>query len=273
MATVLLADDSALIRKGVGLALEQGGFEVLFATDGEQALEIARGSSPDLILLDLFLPKLNGWDVLRALKSLPLTAKVPVIVLSSLAQSEAKFGQADVSAFFEKAKLDLVRGSEELIRVVGNTLGNAAGHHSAGTAETAAWTPRPVAAPPGGGKKVLVADDCLLQLRAMSSCLSKSGFKVSTATDALQAWMTTLRESPDAIILDINMPGGTGLEVLKRLRLSAKTRTIPVIVVSGSEVPGVEQTVKSMGAAEFFHKPVSLDELCVALRRVLAAQL
>ena len=83
--------------------------------------------------------------------------------------------------------------------------------------------------------------------------------------------MTTLRESPDAIILDINMPGGTGLEVLKRLRLSAKTQTIPVIVVSGSEVPGVEQTVKSMGAAEFFHKPVNLDELCVAVCRVLVA--
>ena len=186
-------------------------------------------------------------------------------------KGEAKLRQADASAFFEKAKLDLVRGSEELIRVVGNTLRTAAGHHSGGKPETAAWTPRPVSAPIATGKKVLVADDCLLQLRAMSSCLSKSGFKVSAATDALQAWMTTLRESPDAIILDINMPGGTGLEVLKRLRLSAKTQTIPVIVVSGSEVPGVEQTVKSMGAAEFFHKPVNLDELCIAVCRVLAA--
>jgi CheY-like chemotaxis protein len=102
MATVLLADDSALIRKGVGLALEQGGFEVLFATDGEQALEIARGSSPDLILLDLFLPKLNGWDVLRALKSLPLTAKVPVIVLSSLAQSEASLGRQTFPPFSKR---------------------------------------------------------------------------------------------------------------------------------------------------------------------------
>ena len=122
MATVLLVDDSALIRHGVGHALEQAGFEVLFATDGEQALEIARRSLPDLILLDLFLPKLNGWDVLNELKNLPLTAKVPVIVLTSLAQSEAELGRADVSVFFEKAKLDLVRGSEELIRVVGTPL-------------------------------------------------------------------------------------------------------------------------------------------------------
>ncbi len=105
MATVLLADDSVLIRHGVGRALEQAGFEVLFATDGEQALEIARRSLPDLILLDLFLPKLNGWDVLNELKSLPLTAKVPVIVLTSLAQSEAKLGRADVSVFFEKVEI------------------------------------------------------------------------------------------------------------------------------------------------------------------------
>jgi CheY-like chemotaxis protein len=269
MATVLLVDDSALIRQGVGQALEQSGFEVLFAKDGEQALEIARKAAPDLILLDLLLPKLNGWEVIHGLKSLPL--KVPVIALTSLAPSEAKLGHAEVSAYFEKSKLDLMRGSEELIRVVGNTLGSAVGHHSAATEEAIARTPQPVAVAVAAGRKVLVADDCPLQLRAMSSCLAKSGFKVSLASDALQAWMTTLRESPDAIILDINMPGGTGLEVLKRLRLSAKTQTIPVIVVSGSEEPGVEHTVKSMGAAEFFHKPVNLDELRVAVCRVLAA--
>jgi CheY-like chemotaxis protein len=271
MATVLLVDDSAVIRQGLGHALEQNGFEVLFAADGEQALEIARRASPDLILLDLFLPKLNGWEVIKALKNLPLTAQAPVLVLTSLAQSEAKLGQADVSGFFEKAKLDLIRGSEELIRAVGTTLRTAVRHHPASTAGAAAWTPRPVAAPIMSGKKVLVADDCPLQLRVMSSGLSKSGFKVSLATDALQAWMTALRESPDAIILDINMPGGTGLEVLKRLRRTTKTQTIPVIIVSGSVDPCVERTVKSMGAAEFFHKPVNMDELCVAVCRVLAA--
>src|ERR1035441_8537650 len=69
MATVLLVDDSAVIRQGLGHALEQSGFEVLFAADGEQALELARRASPDLILLDLFLPKLNGWDVIKALKN------------------------------------------------------------------------------------------------------------------------------------------------------------------------------------------------------------
>src|ERR1035437_4314112 len=175
MATVLLVDDSAVIRQGLGKSLDKSGFEVLFAVDGEQALEIARRASPDLILLDLFLPKLNGWDVLKALKNLPLTAQTPVLVLTSLAQSEAKLGQADISGFFEKAKLDLIRGSEELIRVVGNTLRTAVRHHPASTAGVAAWTPRPVAAPIASGKKVLVADDCPLQLRIMSSGLSKSG--------------------------------------------------------------------------------------------------
>ena len=169
MATVLLVDDSAVIRQGLGLALVQSGFEVLFAADGEQALELARRASPDLILLDLFLPKLNGWEVIKALKKVPLTAKIPVIVVTSLAQSEAKLGRADISGFFEKAKLDLIRGSEELIRVVGNTLRTAVRHHAATTADAAAWTPRAVAAPIASGKKVLVADDCPLQLRVMSS--------------------------------------------------------------------------------------------------------
>ena len=104
MATVLLVDDSAVIRQGLGQSLEQSGFEVLFAADGEKALEITRRASPDLILLDLLLPKVNGWDVIKALKNLPLTAQTPVLVLTSLAQSEARLGQADISGFFEKAR-------------------------------------------------------------------------------------------------------------------------------------------------------------------------
>jgi CheY-like chemotaxis protein len=115
--------------------------------------------------------------------------------------------------------------------------------------------------------KILVADDSRFQVQLLSSYLTAGGHHVITALDALQASMTALRELPDVIVLDINMPGGTGFEVLKRLQRSSKTCHIPVIIVSGNEMD--PDNVKRIGASRFLHKPVSADLLCNTINQVL----
>lgn len=119
--------------------------------------------------------------------------------------------------------------------------------------------------------KVLIADDSRFQLQLLASFLG-NGFEVSFASDALQAWMGALRAKPDVILLDINMPGGTGLEVLKRLRMSTKTQHIPVVVVSGNESAETEAAARHLGAADFLHKPVEKEHLRTIVCRLLAAR-
>lgn len=109
--------------------------------------------------------------------------------------------------------------------------------------------------------KILIADDSRVQVHLFSTCLADKGFEIVVAVDALQAWMKALREAPDAIVLDINMPGGSGLEILRRLRLSTKTQHIPVVVVSGSDEPELKEEVTVLGAEAFLPKPVDLDQL------------
>jgi CheY-like chemotaxis protein len=118
--------------------------------------------------------------------------------------------------------------------------------------------------------KILIADDSRFQVALLSNSVEERGFEVVSALDALQAWMTAIRSFPDAIVLDINMPGGSGIEVLKRLRISTKTRHIPVVVVSANTEPEVEQLAKNLGAADFFHKPVDPTRLCETLSRLLS---
>jgi len=113
--------------------------------------------------------------------------------------------------------------------------------------------------------KILIADDSRFQVELLSKPLKALGFEVVSALDALQAWMTALRVTPDAIVLDINMPGGSGIEVLRRLRISTKTQHIPVIVVSGSVEPSIEELARSLGANDFLRKPVDTGQLCDAL--------
>lgn len=119
--------------------------------------------------------------------------------------------------------------------------------------------------------RVLIADDSRFQVQMLTSWLTPRGFEILAAYDAMQAWTAALRLSPDAILLDINMPAGTGLEVLKRMRLSAKTQNIPVIVITGESNPGCEATFEALGISKFLQKPVEEEELCAALDRVLQA--
>jgi CheY-like chemotaxis protein len=117
--------------------------------------------------------------------------------------------------------------------------------------------------------KILIADDSRFQVKTFAAWLGTKGFDVISAFDTMQASTAALRSSPDLILLDINMPGGTGLEVLRRLRISSKTQHIPVIVVSGDRNSAIESEARNLGAAEFLHKPVEQDQLCAAVQRAL----
>ena len=82
-ATILVADDDPLLRELVRFKLEAAGHMVTFATDGDDALTAAQGKRPDLIILDSMMPVLSGPEVLRALKDDPVTAAIPVLMLTS----------------------------------------------------------------------------------------------------------------------------------------------------------------------------------------------
>ena len=117
--------------------------------------------------------------------------------------------------------------------------------------------------------KVLVADDDPIITHLIRSGLRAKGWEVEIAADAMQAVMFALRSPPDALVLDIHMPGGTGITALKRLKASVKTQFIPVLVLSGTTDASAPSTVQDLGADGFLSKPVDIDELHRALRRLL----
>ncbi len=105
-ARILLAEDSRFLRKATELILTKAGYEVLTAADGDEALTLARIVAPDLIILDIMMPKRDGLDVLRILKRESVTRHIPVVVLSRLSQkNEYQASLAGAAAFYEKTKL------------------------------------------------------------------------------------------------------------------------------------------------------------------------
>lgn len=83
MAKILIVEDNEMNRDMLGRRLERNGYEVIIAVDGEEALEVVARDAPDLILMDLRLPKLDGWEATRRLKAGEATRDIPVIVLSA----------------------------------------------------------------------------------------------------------------------------------------------------------------------------------------------
>lgn len=115
MTKILLVDDSKFLRLATERALARA-YEVSTAMDGEHALKIAREQKPDVILLDMLLPKMTGLDVLKALKNDPATAGIAVVALTGLSQKNAgRLEQDGACAFLDKAELGLDRGSGALL--------------------------------------------------------------------------------------------------------------------------------------------------------------
>jgi len=106
MKTILLVEDSKFLRIANERILVRAGYQVVSAHDGEEALLVARKSLPDLVILDMLLPKLSGPEVLQALKRDPSTNQIPVIVLSGMSQkNEQKLKREGAAEFMEKGSL------------------------------------------------------------------------------------------------------------------------------------------------------------------------
>lgn len=117
--------------------------------------------------------------------------------------------------------------------------------------------------------KILVADDDRVTSHLICSIVRDAGHEPVPAFDAMQAVMFAMRPpQPGLVILDVNMPGGNGIEALRKLKQSAKTSQIPVIVLSGTE-QDVRQTVRDLGAEEFLAKPIDHTVVLGAIRRAL----
>lgn len=112
---------------------------------------------------------------------------------------------------------------------------------------------------------ILVAEDDKALSRMLCTVLQEAGHICAPVYDAMQTFMFAMRQAPDLILLDVNMPGGSGVGVLQKLKSNTKTSRIPVLVLSGSVDPKLPAQVVEMGAVRYLAKPVDPEELTRAV--------
>ncbi len=221
--TVLVVDDDLLVQQLVAGQLAPAGFHVVTASDGLEALKKARELRPQAIVLDIYLPRLDGWSVLSTLKSEPDLARIPVIIISVEEQRARGFSLGACEYLVKPIE------PEHLVEVVRRSIGS-----TTGTGE------------------VLVVDDDSSTRELVSRSLRRAGFSTTEAHSGEDALLKARVSPPTLVVLDLMMPNLDGFEVLRRMR--AEKLNVPVVVLTGKTLTNEEQSVLREGFAGFVQK-------------------
>jgi PAS domain S-box-containing protein len=203
---VLVVDDDPDACTLIRNALERDGISVVTASSGEQALALTRSERPAVMVLDVLLGDMTGWDVLAAVRADPEHAELPVIVCT-VTDPEQRTGLLGVVEHLTKP-FDRAHLSRLVQRLVGSAKSS----------------------------QVLVVDDDDLYREKLAVALRQEGHWVDTANDGAPA-LASMRDClPDLVLLDLVMPGMDGLTVIEAMRADPKLAPVPIVLVTAADI-------------------------------------
>lgn len=204
--TLLVIDDDPNARELINRFMLKEGYNVYTAEDGETGLKMARELRPDVITLDVMMPRMDGWSVLNALKSDPQLASIPVIMLTMV--SDQNLGYALGAADYVTKPID----RDRLVKIL----------------------KRYECSIPGCD--VLVVDDEPQIREIIQRTMEKEGWNVLQAGDGIEALAVVQQKAPQLVLLDLMMPRMDGFEFLQELRKLPTGGDIPVIVITAMDL-------------------------------------
>jgi signal transduction histidine kinase/CheY-like chemotaxis protein len=238
---ILICDDDAGIRTVVAEHLHRQGYTVIEAISGEQALVLATQHDVEAILLDLYMPGLSGWETLQRLRNNPVTANIPVVILSVISSTLRPQLSGDAQGWVQKPFNENLLFAE-----LGRVL-----HHGEGPAYV-----------------LLVEDDEDLA-QVLIASFQGAAVHIDHAPSRQQAIRQCITNRPDLLILDLTLPDGDGFSLVEWLRQQPTLRTLPLVVYSGREISEAEMAKLRLGPTEFLTKakvqPQEVEELVLSM--------
>jgi DNA-binding response OmpR family regulator len=259
MSTILLVDDERLICDLLRSVLSRHGHDILTASNGREGIELFKKHRPRYTLLDLRMPEMNGIEVLKHIRGIDPQAAVMVLTAWGSDALEQQARQLGVVDFLSKG-LSL----DALVEAMERTLPRSAQEASAAHAAAPAGVPQGAPAAAGDGDFILLVDDEAQIRDLLERFLSLRGYKVRVASDGQQALTMVKREAPHLIVLDVDMPGLNGVEVLRQLR--GRRFTGGVILLTASQDDKLLQEALDLGSVDVMSKPVDLERLALAIQ-------
>jgi len=274
-AKIIIIEDEDILVDILSKKLEQEGYEVASAEDGEKGLERIEKFSPDLILLDIVMPKMNGYEVLSVLqKKFGKNKMPPVIIISNSGQPVEidKAIQLGAKDYIIKAQFT----PDEVLKKVDKLMGRPSQEFITPQQEPQSETGEKSASKKVKTEaKVLIVEDDQFLRDLLTTKLEKENFDVSSAIDGPGGMEKISKEYPDVVLLDIILPGIDGFEILKRVRTNSimKVATIPIILLSNLGQEADVEKGRALGADDYLIKSnFTIDEIIEKIRKVLSTK-
>ncbi|HEU0106954.1 MAG TPA: response regulator [Vicinamibacteria bacterium] len=252
---VLLADDLEDQRELYGQYLEFAGYEVVLARDGYEAIDLALRRRPDVVIMDLAMPGLDGFETTQRLKLLEATRAIPIIALTAHGALPREWAlSAGCAAYLKKPCYP-----HDLALEISSVLAKASG-------------PRPAPVVPLGSglpARVLVVDGSVGDRELFAEYLEYRGCTVSVSVVPSTAGSDVRRLRPDVIVLDLDLPQVAGWNILRDLRRDPDTRDVPVVGLSRQATEAKRAEARALGAA-LLAKPCEPDALYLAVSKASA---
>ena len=253
--TILVVEDNEMNLKLLSHLLKLGKYKHLEAINGEEGIKIAKEHKPDLILMDIQLPKMDGLSATRVIKSDPEMANIPVVALTAHAMQgdKQKCIEAGCNGYITKP-IDTRSFLSEISDIFSKV-----------TSNTKESIEKPLSPVP----RILIVDDDPKNVKLIAGYLYKENYELMTAYSGEEAIDLARNKKPELILLDIMMPGKDGFTVTKELKADKETASIPIIMVTA--LSSTQDKVKGLeaGAEEFLSKPVNREEIRTRIASVL----
>jgi len=265
MSHILIADDDQFLTSVCSRAFEQAGYITSKAHDGHEAVNQLVNHKPDLILLDLLLPGIDGIGVLKFIRSRPDLENLPVFIVSN----SAYFSGLVQTAWSEGATKFIRKGEfspNGLVEEISKTVPPSGDTPSESPEElTIDYQAIPekttkVKAPPSPKSALIVDDDRTIH-GVLAYFLGQAGFKIDSAFNGLQALEMARQEKPGVLILDVTMPIKDGFTTLAEWTQDPELKSIPVIMLTASKDDENKSKAIGEGATNYLTKPFSPETL------------
>ncbi len=267
-ARVLVVDDVPANLKLLEAKLSAEYFDVLTATNGPDALAICERGEPDIVLLDVMMPGMNGFEVCRRLKSTPATAHIPVVIVTALDQPRDRLQGLDAGAddFLTKPLDDValfarVRSLARLKSMTDELRNRAVASRRLGIADPLAAA----AAETGLNGRVLLVEDRPSVADRLQSALS-AFHVVEVEPDAQQAMLRAAEDEFDSVLVSLDLQEQDGLRLCSQLRSLDRTRDVSVLLMGEAENRARILRGLEIGAHDFLIRPIDRNELLARVR-------
>jgi len=268
---VLIIEDHADNLELMSYLLEAFGYSTVTAMDGLAGVERAHGGDLDLILCDIQLPGIDGFEVARRLKRGEQVRSIPLVAITALAMvgDRERAMAAGFDGYIAKPinPETFVASVEAFLPPGGRRSSN---HQPAASIEPA--RDGSVAAPKASRGTILVVDNVPANLDLAQSIFEPSGFRVMLADNMTVALAMARQTRPDLVLSDVNMPEGTGFELARRIRADSALEMVPVVLISATLPRDISpEAARAAGATKFLRRPIEPMVLLEEVEQCLQA--